>query len=147
MERATERVISSGEYQIQPSRRRGSRDADVGRLSHELVEQYTKMVGLQLSRGNFNAASAIIQRAEEAAMEQADRGLDLDTPLTETVLDLLTINKLESAGICTIGDVLQSNQEKLQAIPYLGSARVAQIIRIASGWAKEIDRRQAGCAK
>lgn len=133
MDRPT-KVVNRDEYQ-RPRITHGVREANSGLVPDDVVSRCVGMVELQVKRGNFDAAHSAIDAAQSSVKP---RRITRNTPLTETDMDMRSLNALERQGIVTIGQLLNCTREQLLSMTGLGGIRVERLIDMGEEFAQEI---------
>ena len=122
----------------QSTGRRGQdvRLLDFGQVGEPTMPQkYATMVQIHLERNEFAAAHAAIDRAyaEHLASDPRRRNPN-DVSLAETGLDARTINRMEKAGIFTLGQLADASDERILSIPNVGQTTLRRIHLTLESW-------------
>lgn len=107
----------------------GASDEDIRR-----ADLAAEKVRVKVSDRDYAAAHAAIERAHvdllTSEADQRKHKLDPQSiPVSEIGLELRVVNYLESAGIITLGQLLETRRETLLAIPSFGATYLVQTIR------------------
>lgn len=79
------------------------------------ADQYGRRVAIALALGSVDQARAVLDEAAAVLQrEQVPTGDLRELPLASTQLDARTVNKLETAGVCTVADLAAADLESLR---------------------------------
>jgi len=99
-------------------------------------------VAIQLTRGNWDGAKAVVDKAANLATELADADR-LDMPLEDVGVEVTTASIFARAGYYTARDLLGKQIGDLVRLKQINKHRAGQIIRLVNRLeAEDIARRQ-----
>lgn len=93
-------------------------------LPEDVIERTLTMVGIELRRGQKEAAQSAIEMAFNPYELKAQKSAKAPIHVAEVIPDVLTQGLLSSEGIDTIKQLCQNTREQLLAVNMLGPRRV-----------------------
>ena len=90
----------------------------------ELIEEYTRRLGILLKHRHYDSIQALAEEIQEVFTAFDSSKITTATPLPEIGVPTRICDKLESAKILTIGDLLSIDEYSVLSIPQLSMGSV-----------------------